>query len=67
MDKQTKENADGWLKCPVCHKKIMRLLPTTEAKDLIVYCRRCRQESVLNISNSQMIGNIGSTCSNFSP
>ena len=61
MEKQGKEIADGWLKCPVCHKKVMRLLPTTVAKDLIVYCRRCRRESVLDISNSETFRIIADT------
>lgn len=37
--------------CPVCGKHpVLWLLPTTVVKDLPVKCKRCRQESVLNIS-----------------
>lgn len=41
---------DGFLLCPVCGKhKVQRIVPETEAKNLVVYCRHCRQESVVNI------------------
>lgn len=37
--------------CPKCGKqKLLRLTETTTAKDLPVYCKRCGQESVVNIS-----------------
>lgn len=36
--------------CPVCGKqKLARLTPTTEVKDLALYCKRCGKESVVNI------------------
>lgn len=35
--------------CPVCGQKLLRLTSTTTAKDLPVYCKRCRQESIVNI------------------
>lgn len=37
------------LRCPICGKKLNKLLPSTEAKDLVVYCSRCHRESVVNI------------------
>lgn len=41
---------DGWLMCPVCRKgKILRVTPETEARNLPVFCRRCSQESIVNI------------------
>lgn len=41
---------NGWLICPACGQwKVLRLLPETEAKNLIVYCKRCHRESVVNI------------------
>lgn len=41
----------GWLICPACERwKILRLLPSTEARDLVVYCKLCHQESIVNIS-----------------
>ena len=44
---------DGWLLCPVCGKqKVLRLTPGTTAKDLPVYCKLCRQESIVDIDQS---------------
>lgn len=41
---------DGWLMCPVCGKmKVLRLEAETTAHALPVYCRRCGQESIVNI------------------
>lgn len=40
----------GWLTCPHCRRKLIRLLPTTQAADLVVYCRDCKHESIVNIS-----------------
>lgn len=41
---------DGWLMCPNCNQfKLLRLLPSTTAQDLLVYCRRCHTESLVNI------------------
>lgn len=39
-----------WLSCPLCGRgKVLKLLPTTSATDLIVYCRNCKRESIVNI------------------
>lgn len=41
---------NGWLICPACGQwKVLRLRPDTEAKNLLVYCKRCHRESVVNI------------------
>lgn len=40
---------DDWLLCPVCGKKLLRLIPTTAAHDLPVYCKRCSTETIVNI------------------
>ena len=41
---------DGWLMCPRCGRgKVLRLDPGTRAKDLPVYCKCCRMESIVNI------------------
>lgn len=41
----------GWLICPACGKhKVLKLRPDTEAENLIVHCKRCGAESVVNIS-----------------
>lgn len=40
--------------CPACGKhKVLRLTPTTVAKDLPVYCKRCGKESIVNIPNQE--------------
>ncbi|HIT31669.1 MAG TPA: conjugal transfer protein [Candidatus Enterenecus stercoripullorum] len=39
--------------CPACgRQKVLRLRPGTQAKDLPVYCKRCGQESIVNIDQS---------------
>ena len=36
--------------CPVCRSgHILRLLPNTQAAGLVLYCRRCKNESVVDI------------------
>lgn len=43
--------AQGWLLCPVCGRgKVLHLLPGTRAVGLEVYCKRCRQTSVVDIA-----------------
>lgn len=40
----------GWLMCPKCGRgKVIKLLPTTAVKDLEVYCKICKQKSIVNI------------------
>lgn len=41
---------DGWVICPVCRKgKLLKLLPDTAVRNLPVKCKRCGQETVVNI------------------
>lgn len=41
---------NGWMKCPRCGRgKVLKLLPTTTASDLVVYCKICNRESIVNI------------------
>lgn len=49
-EKYDKINAhDGWLSCPRCgQKKVQRVLSTTRATALPIYCR-CKCESIVNI------------------
>lgn len=36
--------------CPKCGRgKVIKLLPTTVVKDLEVYCKICKQPSIVNI------------------
>lgn len=48
---------DGWLACPACRRngRLMKITDVTEARSLIVYCRRCRQEIVLDIDKGQQV------------
>lgn len=44
----------GYVVCPSClaagrAHKLLRLLPDTAARNLPVYCRKCKREIILNI------------------
>ena len=41
---------DGWAVCPVCSKgKLLKLLPGTRVHNLPCKCKKCGQESIVNI------------------
>lgn len=40
---------DGWIECPYCHHKLLRVKPETQAKSLPVYCRVCKREIIIDI------------------
>lgn len=41
---------NGWAMCPVCGKgKLLKLLPTSSARDIPRQCKICKQETILNI------------------
>lgn len=41
---------DGWVICPVCGKgKILKLRPDTTTRNLPCKCKRCGQETLVNI------------------
>ena len=41
---------DGWAICPVCGKgKILKLRPDTTTRNLPCKCKRCGQETLVNI------------------
>ena len=41
---------DGWIICPVCGKgKILKVRPDTIARNLPRKCKRCGQETLVNI------------------
>lgn len=45
---------DGWLLCPSCRRrKVLQVRPDTTAKNLIVYCRDCRTETMVDIDQGQ--------------
>ena len=42
---------DGWLFCPACGKsKVLKLRIDTRAENLIVHCKKCGRESVVDIA-----------------
>lgn len=45
------EIRNGWLTCPICrqNKRLLRIYPDTEARNLEVYCRYCKTRMILNI------------------
>ena len=44
---------DGWITCPSCSKKLLRVRPETEAENLPIWCPRCRQEIIVNIERDR--------------
>lgn len=41
---------DGWVICPVCQKgKLLKIRPDTIARNLPRKCKRCGQETLVNI------------------
>jgi transcription elongation factor Elf1 len=39
-----------WLMCPACGRgKVLKLLPDTRGEKIVVHCKVCKQESVVNI------------------
>ncbi len=46
---------DGYLVCPRCrvNRKVMRILPTTNATNLQVFCRSCKAEYLIDIVKGQ--------------
>ena len=40
----------AWVMCPVCgHGKLLKLTGQTRAAGLVLFCRRCKHESVVEI------------------
>lgn len=45
---------DGYLQCPVCrNKRLMKINPDTEARALVVFCRKCKSENIVDIEQGQ--------------
>jgi acetyl-CoA carboxylase beta subunit len=44
---------DGWLKCPSCRKRLLRVEQSTAAKNLIVFCRNCKRTVTVDIDRGQ--------------
>jgi hypothetical protein len=44
-----------WVLCPICGGKTRtKIRPDTEAKNLIVFCPKCKRESVVDIAGGNM-------------
>ena len=44
-----------WALCPICGGKTWtKIIPDTEAKNLIVFCPKCKRESVVNIADGKV-------------
>lgn len=43
-----------WVRCPVCGGKTRtKIRPDTEAKNLIVFCPKCKRETVMDIKDME--------------
>jgi hypothetical protein len=38
-----------WLTCPCCGKRLLKVLPDTSARNLLLFCRKCKAETLVNI------------------
>lgn len=44
-----------WIKCPICGAKTrVRILPTTIMKDFPLYCRHCKNETIINVADMKV-------------
>lgn len=46
---------DGYLVCPTCrrNKRLLKIDPRTVATGLVVFCRDCKTEHIVNIERGQ--------------
>ena len=47
---------DGWYLCPVCGKRILKILPDSIMYNMPVWCRSCKFEWFPTIFNGQELG-----------
>ena len=46
---------EKWVLCPICGGKTRtKIRPDTEAKNLIVFCPKCKRESVVDIAGGKV-------------
>ena len=49
----------AWVMCPVCRRgKLLKLAKETRARDLILFCRNCKQEVVVEIGPGEGPGSL---------
>ena len=48
---------NGWLACPICrrNKRLLHVLPETEAECLELYCRDCKARVTVRISKGRSV------------
>ena len=48
---------DGWAQCPVCrrNRRLAKVLPETEGKNIPWFCRDCKTEIIVNIERGQSV------------
>lgn len=48
---------DGYLICPICrrNRRLMKIRPDTSAQNLVVFCRECKNEFIVDISKGQSL------------
>ncbi len=46
---------NGYLECPTCHRnrRLMQILPNTSGRNLVVFCRDCKTEHIVDIEGGQ--------------
>lgn len=46
---------DGYLQCPQCrrNKRLLKIDPDTKATRLVVFCRDCKTEHIVDIDKGQ--------------
>lgn len=43
---------DGFLLCPKCGRRTdQKILPNTEARNLPLYCKKCKQSTIVDIES----------------
>lgn len=49
------ESEEKWVFCPICGAKTrLRLLQRTVLREFLLFCPKCKRESIINASNFQI-------------
>ena len=47
---------NGHAVCPICRKRMSpKILPTTAGKDIVLFCRLCKEEIIVDIEQGQRL------------